>query len=409
MENQRKHQIDAIEKMYSHLEAKDVELQAQEKKQAQFSTHNLLKFWILGAVVAYFAYIAFTTLDAIYLILAAFVISMVMDAPITYFSKYMGRGWAIGVSYLIILLFLIIISLVVLPFVFNQLAEIIKIGVVQINAFQELLKTQWLESIIQQYVLLPSAIKWYVIQSIHSQSFITSLQWNLQDNISQIVSMGTTYATNLGWFAVTIITGVFSTIAQAAILFLMSVFFSSEKEQVINFVSSLAGSKKNHMYVKLQKMYAKLWLRLKGQLFVCLYVGVMVIILFALGSWIFSIPIPNILTLGVIAWLMNFIPYIWPFIGMIIAILVALVAGWWKAWLLVSVIYIIINQSENNILTPIIMNKTLGVSPLLIFISMFLGGLIFGFIGILLAVPIAVILTMAFDQNEGEVADKERE
>ncbi|MBP6086015.1 hypothetical protein KA478_02290 [Patescibacteria group bacterium] len=69
-----------------------------------------------------------------------------------------------------------------------------------------------------------------------------------------------------------LVTGLFTTIAQAMILFVMAVFFSVEKEGVINFISSLAGTRKNHMYVKMQKMYAKLGLRLKGQTFVCIYV-----------------------------------------------------------------------------------------------------------------------------------------
>ncbi|MBP6086016.1 AI-2E family transporter [Patescibacteria group bacterium] len=38
-----------------------------------------------------------------------------------------------------------------------------------------------------------------------------------------------------------------------------------------------------------------------------------------------------------------------------------------------AIIYTLVNQSENNVLTPIIMNKTLGVSALLIFICMLMG------------------------------------
>lgn len=197
LEKEKTKQLDAIEKMYQHLEEKDVALQQQEKKHAQFTTNSMVKFWILGAVVAYFSYIAFKTLDVIYLILAAFVISMVMEAPIAFFSKRMPRGAAIGVAYFLILVALFIVSVVVLPFVFNQLAEIIKIGIVKINEFQELLKTEGLESIIQNYVKLPGMLKEYLIQSIHSQSFLSTLQTNLQDNISQIISTGTSYATNL--------------------------------------------------------------------------------------------------------------------------------------------------------------------------------------------------------------------
>ena len=86
---------------------------------------------------------------------------------------------------------------------------------------------------------------------------------------------------------------------------------------------------------------------------------------------------------------------------MVLATLVTLIAWGRKAGILVLIIYVLVNQSENNVLTPIIMNKTLWVSALLIFICMLLGWLIFGFIWVLLAVPIAVILTMAFDK-EGE-------
>jgi predicted PurR-regulated permease PerM len=262
------------------------------------------------------------------------------------------------------------------------------------------LKANGLEYVIQNNLQVPSIIKKYILEWLHSQIVLSSLQTNLQENISQIISTSSTYATNLWSFAVKLVTSVFSTVLQWVILFFMAIFFSAEKEQVINFASWLAGHKKNHAYVKLQKMYAKLGLWLKGQAIICLYVGVMILILYSLGSWIFGIQIPNIASLALIAWFTNLVPYIGPFIWMIIATLVVLIAWWWKAWLLALVIYILVNQSENNILTPIVMNKTLGVSPLLVFICMLLWGLIFGFIGVLLAVPISVILTMTFDGKE---------
>jgi len=53
-----------------------------------------------------------------------------------------------------------------------------------------------------------------------------------------------------------------------------------------------------------------------------------------------------------------------------------------------------IQRLENNILVPLVMNKTLGVNPVVIFLSMLVGGIVMGFAGILLAVPIAVVVTM---------------
>jgi predicted PurR-regulated permease PerM len=400
LEKDKEHQLEVIEKMYANLEAKDAELAEREKKHVQLNTGFVIRFWVIGALIAYFAYIAFKTLDVVYLILAAFVVSMIMNAPITFFAKYMHRWFAIALAYLLVLGAVFVVVVAVLPFVINQLAEVLKLWVDKIVQFQALLQTEGLPTVIEKYVSLPWSLKKYLLDSIQSGAFLSTLQSNLQQNISDIVSTGTSYVTDLWWFAVKLVSWIFSTIAQAMILFILSVFFSIEKEQVINFVSSLAWIRRNHTYVKLQKMYAKLGLWIKWQTLVCIYVWVMVALLFWLWSWIFWVKIPNIWSLSVIAWLMNFIPYIGPLIWMTLAALVTLIAGWWKAWLLVLIIYVLVNQSENNILTPIIMNKTLWVSALLIFICMLLWGLIFGFIGVLLAVPIAVILTMAIDKEE---------
>jgi len=386
--------------MYAHLEERDNALQAQEKNQPALNVHFIVKFWIIGAVVTYFSFIIFKTLDVVYLILAAFVISMVMNAPITFFSKYMPKWLALTLSYLIILAVAFIIIVFVIPFILSQIAEVIRIAIIKINELQDLLKTQGLENVVHDYLYLPAMVKDYLIKIIHSWALASTLQNNILDNMSQIISAGTSYATNLGSFAVKLVTGVFTTLFQAIILFCLSIFFSLEKEQVINFISSLAWSHRNHTYVKLQRMYAKLGLWLKGQLFVCLYVGILVGLSCVLISWIFHIHIPNIGSIALLAWITNLAPYVGPLVGIITAVVVTLIAGWWKAALLVLICYVFVNQSENNVFTPIIMNKTLGVSALLVFICMLLWGLVFGFIGVLLAVPISVIITMVFDKEE---------
>jgi predicted PurR-regulated permease PerM len=50
-------------------------------------------------------------------------------------------------------------------------------------------------------------------------------------------------------------------------------------------------------------------------------------------------------------------------------------------------------------LIPVLMNKTLGVNPVVIFISMIIGALILWFVGVLLAVPIAVIITLVLEKT----------
>lgn len=74
--------------------------------------------------------------------------------------------------------------------------------------------------------------------------------------------------------------------------------------------------------------------------------------------------------------------------------------------LAVVITYTIIQQFEGNILVPVIMSKTLGINPLLVFICMLFGGLIMGIFGILLSVPIAVIVSIVFKLPSSQAEQK---
>jgi predicted PurR-regulated permease PerM len=65
----------------------------------------------------------------------------------------------------------------------------------------------------------------------------------------------------------------------------------------------------------------------------------------------------------------------------------------------VMVVVFLINMIESNILTPVIMNKNLWINTIVIFVSMILWGLLMWVLWILLAVPIAAIITLMFEKE----------
>ncbi|MDR2190238.1 MAG: AI-2E family transporter [Candidatus Peribacteria bacterium] len=77
--------------------------------------------------------------------------------------------------------------------------------------------------------------------------------------------------------------------------------------------------------------------------------------------------------------------------------------------LAVIIVYTIIQQFEGNVLIPFVMNKTLGLNPLLVFVCLLFGGVIMGVLGIVLAVPIAVIVSIIFEYSHKEQQKKEEE
>ena len=136
----------------------------------------------------------------------------------------------------------------------------------------------------------------------------------------------------------------------------------------------------------------------RGQLIVAAVVAAMAIVALTM------LRIPFALLIGVWAGIADIIPYIGPFAGGIPAVLVALFTGGWPAALGVLVAFTIINQIEAHLLGPRIVSSTVKVTPLAIIFALLIGVHVFGFLGLLIAVPVAgivrVVLCRIFPDEE---------
>jgi len=116
--------------------------------------------------------------------------------------------------------------------------------------------------------------------------------------------------------------------------------------------------------------------------------------------------VPAALLLGLFAALAEAIPIVGPLIGAIPAVLVAATVSPQLA-LVVAGVYVVLQIIEGNVLVPIVMRNTIGISPFLVIISVLIGGAAGGFAGALLAVPIAAvgeIVIEGFQRREVPVA-----
>ena len=116
--------------------------------------------------------------------------------------------------------------------------------------------------------------------------------------------------------------------------------------------------------------------------------------------------VPGALLLGLIAAIAEAIPIVGPLLGAIPAILVAATVSPQLA-LAVAGVYLVLQLIEGNVLVPLVMRNTIGISPFLVILSVLIGGAAGGFIGALLAVPIAAVgevLIEGFQAREIPVA-----
>lgn len=362
------------------------------------------RFRFAGACMVMLWYYIFSSLDLLYLVLTGMIIAMASEKMIMHMQSRMPRWVAIMFTYLLFVLFVLAGALLVFPFLAQQIAEILSQLLARATWVQEQLQWSDLITVINQSDL-HNSLKNILISIIWSGELWVKIQEWLLANISQIVSTSSWYIKNIGDVLVWLLWGLFSGIAQIVIIFTIAIFFSIEKTMVIWFFQQLWGhtSRIDHI---INSLYHRLWSRLKWQLFLCLTLWVAVAIwLYILA--LFGLNIPNKLTLSLIAGLMEFIPYVWPILWWLPAILVATLTYGWIWFVVVFILYAVIQQVENNVLVPVVMNHAVWVSPLLVFLSMLVCGSLLGILWVLIAVPVAVMIDVARSHYQQQKLDDE--
>ncbi len=103
---------------------------------------------------------------------------------------------------------------------------------------------------------------------------------------------------------------------------------------------------------------------------------------------------------GMIAFLLNYVPNIGSIIAAVPAILLAIIQLGPFSALLVAVLYLAVNLIMGSAVEPRMMGKRLGLSTLVIFISLVFWGWVLGPVGMLLSVPLTMIVKIALEVNE---------
>lgn len=132
------------------------------------------------------------------------------------------------------------------------------------------------------------------------------------------------------------------------------------------------------------------WMR--AQLILALIFGVA----FGLGLW--AIGVPFALTLGTVGVVLELIPYVGGLSAALLATLLAATTG--DLWRVAATVllYLIVANIEANLITPRIMGNFVGLPPVIVLVSVFVGVQLVGGIGALLAVPVAIIIKTLLDE-----------
>jgi len=213
--------------------------------------------------------------------------------------------------------------------------------------------------------------------------YIDSLSSNfgLQINLEQIQSYITPVISSIGENAFSITSKVFGGLFSILTVFILSFYLLVDRERLGREVPKILPTnfqEKTRMTIHLVEEKLGAWLR--GQIVLSFIIGIITYITLTI------LQVPFALPLAILAGFLEIIPTIGPIIAAIPAVIVAFAISPVTGFI-VMLAYVGIQVAENNILVPKIMQKAVGLNPVIILVSILIGAQLFGVVGALLSIP----------------------
>jgi len=323
-------------------------------------------------IVALFFYILFLIKTAILPLLIGIIIAYMLIPVVNLLRRRMRKIFAVIITYL---LFLSIIS-VFLVFIIPLVIEQFKIFIARVPFFLEGING-FLNNFLKTNSMLTN------LGNIIGKDLIPS---NSQE-ITQYILNGFNLANiNIFQRATSVTITAFNIILNFVIGPVLGFYILKDTDIIVStFIKIIPPKYKKHSTILLGKINNVFGKYVRAQLLVSLIVGTLCTIILLILRVDFAI------LLGFSAGIFNLIPFLGPLAGAVPAALIALYVSPLKA-LLVVILFVAVHQIDNYFISPNIMKHEVGVHPGLIIFSLIAGGAIFGWLGLLLAVPTVAII-----------------
>jgi predicted PurR-regulated permease PerM len=183
-----------------------------------------------------------------------------------------------------------------------------------------------------------------------------------------------------------IVSSVFGGVFSFILIIVFSFYFAVQERGIENFLHIITPPR-HQVYVQglWQRAQVKIGQWMQGQLLLMLIVGVLVF----LGLTILGIK--HAFLFALLAGFLEIIPLFGPVLSAFPPVLVAIAGGGFSQALIVAGLFIIIQQFENHLIYPLVVNKVVGVPAMVVMLALIIGGTLGGFLGGLLSVPLAAV------------------
>jgi predicted PurR-regulated permease PerM len=297
--------------------------------------------------------------EIVSILVTSALVAFLLNYPVARLQRFLPRGVAAALVYLTAALIVAFIGLTIVPPVFDQgrqlvlnFPELLESGRQQLAEFQG-----WSEA-----NNLP-----FDVGLLQQQ-----LSAKAQEQAQAIAS------TSLG-----LLLGTVNWVVDLILILVIAFYMLLDGEGVWDSFTSVVSPKVQ--YVLTESLERNLQGFISGQLLLALFMASILTVAF----WLLGVPF--FLLFAVFIGAMEVIPFIGATLGIGTVTIIVAFLDWWLALRLLAVA-VAVQQVKDNLVTPRIMGNITGLSPVIIFAALLLGGRIGGLLGVILAIPLTGVI-----------------
>jgi len=333
----------------------------------EYTVTRFIKLVVAILILIAIGWILFTLSSIISIIIISMLIAYILDPVASYIeSKGLSRAQSTIVIFLLIAGLLSGIFSYLIPLLIDQISNIQQ-GIGSGESSQYFLR---IENFIQEKI-----------------PFISTEDLNIQGRLTgALAELSNSFFLILG--------SVVSLVTTLVIIPFAVFFLLKDGPELTKYLVSMIPNRYFEMMLNiLHKTDQQLGGYLRGQFFDALIIGVLSII----ALWILDVK--YFMLIGIFAGLANMIPYVGPLVGGTAAVLVVLMdGGGGLEVLLVIAAFAAIQLTDNVLVQPLVVAKSVDLHPLIVIFAVIIGGQFFGILGMLLAVPVTGIIKVLISE-----------
>jgi len=357
------------------IESPVAETSENQVRFVQVSIHDVIKITLVLMGLGLAATLLVSVRDIAFILLLSYLFAAALVPSVERLKQYKIPA---GVS--VIFIYILIIS--ILSIMVGNLIPILSYELVDL-AFQA---QNLINSLSTQGFQLPGYLGFFqpIVDNTLSNITTTEISNTLQKNLLTVGGNLSTLAGNAIDFILVLSNG----LANAVLIMVLSYFITVDQKNIDRFIISLFPKKyQSYIENRSSRIKSKVGNWLRGQILLMLAIAVLTYI------GLVALNFKYAFTLALFAGFTELIPVIGPIIAWFATIPVAINIST-SALVAVTILYIIIQRLENNLLVPVIMRKVTGLHPIVVITAMMLGYKFQGIIGIVISIPLAGIVGM---------------